>query len=28
VTDQNGVTWKESVDVNGVGLRVGLDIAY
>lgn len=28
VTDQNGVTWKETVDVNGVGARVGLDIAY
>ena len=28
VVDQNGVTWHEQVDVNGIGARVGLDIAY
>jgi hypothetical protein len=28
VVDTNGVTWHEQVDVNGVGARVGLDIAY
>jgi hypothetical protein len=28
VTDQNGVIWHEQVDVDGVGARVGLDIAY
>lgn len=28
VVDTSGVTWHEQVDVNGVGARVGLDIAY
>lgn len=28
VVDANGVTWSETVDANGVGLRVGLNAVY
>jgi len=28
VSDQNGKLWRETVDVNGVGLRVGLNVVY
>lgn len=28
VTDQDGVSWTETVDAEGVGVRVGLDIVY
>lgn len=28
VTDENGEVWRETVDVSGVGARIGLDIVY
>jgi hypothetical protein len=28
VTDVNGVTWRETVDCNGVGLRGGLNFVF